>query len=237
LSKFTAIFFDAGFTLLNLSAGLPERCAEVAAEFGLSPDQAAMQAALPLTRAYLLDNSRLPNDIFASEAKVRHFWDGFYGLVLRHGGVAEHHLPSLLDRLYVHNNSSAGWHLYPEVLPTLIALRQRGIGVGVVSDWGVDLLEHILVPLGVADHCDFVISSAVVGLSKPSADLFHLALWRVGLRADQVAYVGDNYVLDVLGARSAGIEGVLIDRHHQMSGRPSDCRVIHSLTELLPLVV
>lgn len=231
-----AVLFDAGFTLLDLSETLPERIGRIAGEHGLTVDREAVAAVQPLVMGYLAALPQ-PNDIYANEAAQREFWNGFYGIAFRHGGVDEVHLPTLLERMYRHNNSSAGWQLYADSLPTLARLKAAGKIVGIISDWGIHLLEHVLIPLGVTAHCDFVIASAVVGLSKPSADIFHLALQRAGVRAEEAVYIGDNYVLDVLGARSAGIPGVLIDRHNAFAGRQFDCPVVTNLDDLLPMVL
>ena len=86
----------------------------------------------------------------------------------------------------------------------------------------------------VTRHLDFVVASAAVGTAKPHPDIFHVALDRAGLRADEVIYVGDSYISDVIGARAAGISPVLIDREGKA---PSvDCPVITSLLELEPLI-
>jgi len=46
--------------------------------------------------------------------------------------------------------------------------------------------------------------------------------------------VGDSYAADILGARAAGMDAVLLDRqgHHPAADVP----VIRALTELAPLV-
>ena len=78
------------------------------------------------------------------------------------------------------------------------------------------------------------IASAAVATAKPHPDIFRYALDRAGLRADEVLYVGDSYVADVLGARSVGIAPVLIDREGKAPN--VDCAVVRSLGEVLELV-
>ena len=76
-------------------------------------------------------------------------------------------------------------------------------------------------------------------MSKPNAPLFNLALGRAGVKPEQAIMIGDNYLSDVLGARGAGIEGVLIDCWHNFAKpgvSPPDCLMINSLDELLGIL-
>jgi putative hydrolase of the HAD superfamily len=50
-----------------------------------------------------------------------------------------------------------------------------------------------------------------VGVEKPDARIFQLALQQAGLGAGEAVYVGDLYSIDVLGARGAGLTAVLLD--------------------------
>ena len=57
------------------------------------------------------------------------------------------------------------------------------------------------------------------------------ALARAGTEASETVYVGDQYQIDVVGARRVGITPVLIDRD-DISPQVSDCPRIRSLAEL-----
>ena len=56
-----------------------------------------------------------------------------------------------------------------------------------------------------------VIDSGVVGVMKPDARIFEIALTAMGLDADDVWYVGDMPAIDVVGARRAGIRPFVVD--------------------------
>ena len=72
--------------------------------------------------------------------------------------------------------------------------------------------------------------SGVVGISKPNPDIFRFALADAGVNPTEAVHVGDIYEADVLGARRAGMKGVLIDRDGSQGGR--DCPTISNLTEI-----
>ena len=83
------------------------------------------------------------------------------------------------------------------------------------------------------DFFQFMIASADAGSKKPSPKIFELALERAGVEPSRVVHVGDTFATDVLGARRAGIRGVMLDR---FNGEHKDHEVITSLAQLYPLL-
>jgi ribonucleotide monophosphatase NagD (HAD superfamily) len=47
-------------------------------------------------------------------------------------------------------------------------------------------------------------------VGKPSKTFFELALRDMGLRADQVAMIGDDILTDIGGACTMGMQGILV---------------------------
>ena len=60
-----------------------------------------------------------------------------------------------------------------------------------------------------------VIASAAVGVAKPEAGIFRQALQAFGVNAAQSLHVGDSLGDDYYGARKAGLQAVLLDRHRK----------------------
>ena len=105
----------------------------------------------------------------------------------------------------------ATWCIFEDVAPVLDTLRRMGVRLAVVSNWD-SRLDTLLRRLGLRDRFEFVLTSARAGYRKPDPRIFQLALDKLGLPADAVAYVGDSYEDDFVGAKQAGIMPVLIDR-------------------------
>jgi putative hydrolase of the HAD superfamily len=85
--------------------------------------------------------------------------------------------------------------------------------------------------LGLAGKFDYVLDSADEGVEKPDPRFFEIALQRSGARKDTTIHVGDLYYVDVIGARNAGLRGVLLD---EANLRPdADCPRVRSLEELV----
>jgi putative hydrolase of the HAD superfamily len=101
---------------------------------------------------------------------------------------------------------------YPEVVGVLEDLR-RIARLGVVTNGMEEHQRAKLDAAGLTDLFDVVVSSAVVGASKPDPRIFRFALERVGGSAAEAVMVGDHPARDIAGAQQAGIRGVWVDRN------------------------
>ena len=118
----------------------------------------------------------------------------------------------------------------PHVGPALEALRARGLRLVVVSNANGTLLAH-MERLGLTGRFDHILDSQDEGVEKPDPRFFEIALERSGARKETTIHVGDLYYVDVVGARNAGLRGVLLD---EANLRPdADCPRVRSLAELV----
>jgi putative hydrolase of the HAD superfamily len=121
---------------------------------------------------------------------------------------------------------------YPDVLPALRDLRDRGVVVVIASNWDVSLPDW-LGPTGILDFVDGIVTSAEVGAAKPSPRVFQRALGIAGVEPGDALHVGDKIDNDLEGAAAAGIRGVLLQRE---GDPPAGVESISSLTELAALL-
>ena len=64
---------------------------------------------------------------------------------------------------------------------------------------------------GLGHLLDGAISSADVGKSKPSAEMFHAPLEHLGLAPEQTIHIGDNPIDDIQGAHQVGMHTVWVN--------------------------
>jgi FMN phosphatase YigB (HAD superfamily) len=95
---------------------------------------------------------------------------------------------------------------YPDALPTLDALRRRGLRVGAVGNTLTDA-EDLL-----REHVDLVGSSARWGVEKPALAFFERVVSECGAARDEIAYVGDRVDNDIEPALAAGMVAVHVRR-------------------------
>jgi putative hydrolase of the HAD superfamily len=123
--------------------------------------------------------------------------------------------------------------LFPDALPTLRTLRERGLRLAIVSNWDSSLQSHCD-DLGLTPLFETIVGSYAVGYEKPDPRIFQVALERMSLLPPQVVHVGDIYVSDVVGARRAGITPILLDRYDLQPD--ADCLRIDSLDDIPSLL-
>jgi len=99
--------------------------------------------------------------------------------------------------------------LYPDVIPCLRQLRADGYLVGIAGNQPVGT-ALALARLGVP--YDVMASSAQWGVRKPSPEFFARVIEVAGLRAEEIAYVGDRVDNDVVPAAEAGMAAVFLRR-------------------------
>ena len=230
--RIKAVFFDAGNTLLLPHPSVEEVCVEVLAGHGCFPSREDVQRGLERAERYYEERYWADDTFWASELEAAAMWSEMYALAMEEVGVDAS--PAVGRQLYDEFGRGDRWALYPDVLPAVERLRSLGMRMGIVSNWDARL-PGLCHHLGLSRYLDFVISSANLGRIKPEASIFRSALGRVGVGASEAAHVGDHYYADVLGARSAGIYPVLLDRWGL--ARNVDCAVIASLVELPDLVL
>ncbi len=125
---------------------------------------------------------------------------------------------------------SLHFRAFPDVLPTLRALRAAGLRLAVASNWDASLGE-LLDRLGIGAELDGVATSASVGIGKPDPSVVEAALAFMDAAPAEAVHVGDMFDEDVLGARAAGVEPILLLRNTTVDPPPG-VRVVRSLTEL-----
>jgi putative hydrolase of the HAD superfamily len=110
---------------------------------------------------------------------------------------------------------------------SLERLRAAGLKLGVVSN-SDGRVDEALRAAALREYFDVVIDSALMGVEKPDPRIFQAALDALGVAAHEALYVGDLYHVDVLGARAAGMDAVLLG-----NTAPGDCRHARSIEDLV----
>ena len=160
------------------------------------------------------------------------WWGEFVREVLRR---LDHDAPwePLLENLYAAFCEASVWKAFPETVSTLEAFAARGVRLAVISNWD-SRLPDILRSLDLFEIFETVTVSSIEGFEKPSSEIFHRTLERIGTSTAETVHVGDSPLEDYSGAENAGLTSVLIDRHDLFADEPY--RRVTSLDQLLDLI-
>ncbi len=129
------------------------------------------------------------------------------------------------------------YRLYEDALNVLSRLKGR-LPLGVITNGAADTQREKLRWLDIERHFGVIAISGEVGVAKPDAAIFRVALEQLAIAADSAWHVGDSLQTDVAGAKSAGLTAVWLNRHgiERKTGDPEPHFEIASLTELLALL-
>jgi FMN phosphatase YigB (HAD superfamily) len=217
------VFLDAGGVLL-----FPNwtRVSEALARQGVFVEPAALADADPIARKQIDDGQTI-----ASTTDAKRGWM-FFNLILTAAGVPlSDATDAALTELHEYHRQQNLWELVPAgVVPALEALGSLGLRLTVVSNANGTLCGH-MDRLGLSRYVHCVLDSCDFGVEKPDPRLFEIALERSGACASTTIHVGDLYQVDVVGARAAGLRGVLLDERGLYEG--VDCPRVRSLGELV----
>jgi len=125
--------------------------------------------------------------------------------------------------------------IYPEVPHVLQELRNRGLPMGLCSNWDWDLDRH-LHHNQIHGHFDAIVCSASAGFRKPHSRIFEMVIDRMGISPEHMLFVGDSWSDDVEGATAAGFQSVHIARTECQLSEHSRARCIRDLNGLFTLL-
>jgi putative hydrolase of the HAD superfamily len=206
-----AVFLDALGTLVELEPPWESLRARVPAEVG----DERLEQALRAEMAYYRDHAHEGRD----EASLADLRERCAAIVSERLGV-EVTVDELVEAIR--------FDAYPDAVPALRELRERGRRLVVVSNWDY-ALPRVLERCGIDGLLDGTVTSAQTGSRKPDPAIFRAALELSGCAPDEALHVGDTPEEDVDGARAAGIRALLIDR----DGNGGDIASLREISEHL----
>jgi putative hydrolase of the HAD superfamily len=212
-----AISLDVGSTLIDPHPSVGHLYAEVAAQQGhpgLSPD-------------LLNQRFRIAFEGCSQHLHARADWAAVVDQTF-HGLVAPPPSQSFFLTLYDRFSQPTAWRIHPDVIPALTALHTRRIPLVVISNWD-NRLRPLLRCLHLARFFQQIVVSCEVGLPKPNPAIFQQAAQLLNLPPASILHIGDQPLEDVIGARNAGFQSLLLDRDQP----PLPNARIAALTQLL----
>jgi putative hydrolase of the HAD superfamily len=227
-----AVFFDAGETLLSPNPSWSELAVVKLEERGHDVTVDRMRLAWRHVGDHFIDAADAGIMFSVSHDASKRFWTKLYLDQLEFLGIDDEGAALVLYETF---SNPANYRLFDDSLPTVAALKERGVRVGIISNfesWLRDMLTHF----DMLDLFEVVAISGELELEKPDPRIFEWALREMGTTPDVSLYVGDSPNFDAQPAHDLGMTGVLLDRHGRWTDLDAPYAVVSTLAELLPLI-
>jgi HAD superfamily hydrolase (TIGR01549 family) len=228
-----AVFFDFYNTLASYYPLREDVYIDASHELGIEVEAKALFTSLAAADIfYRNENSRSPIDKKTVEEQIS-FYVEYITRILGGAGV-EIGRDAALQILAKIREYKWEFKVYDDALSTLQILKKRGLILGLISNVAQDM-ESTYTKLGLQQYLNFKVTSAEVGHDKPRPEIFLAALKKAAVKPEEALFVGDQYQIDIVGARGVGIKALLIDRNDYFPDI-TDCPRIRSLTEITKYV-
>ena len=119
------------------------------------------------------------------------------------------------------------WELFDDVKPFLEKNREEGFGI--ISDGQHEQQTYKLKKMGILKYINFIVTAESSKSSKPNKKIFEQAIKLSKCKKDELCYIGDSLEKDAIGAKNAGIEGILLNRNGLI--KANNVIVIQSLSD------
>jgi putative hydrolase of the HAD superfamily len=104
------------------------------------------------------------------------------------------------------------FQLFPDSLPVLEEMRQKGYQLGIISDAQKVFCFDEGEMLGLSPFFGCFVVSTHFGFRKPDPRLFMVACTLLNIPPVEAVYIGNDPETDVGGAKGVGMQAILLDR-------------------------
>jgi len=231
------IALDAAGTIMEPEPAVHHAYRDIANRFGYALNSADIKQRFPAAM-----NEFFPLSWDAAQASVDHeqqwyAWRGLVSKVLHE--IPTEEIEPIFSALWEHFRLPQHWHIYDDVRPFLLALKAKGYGICVVSNF--DRRLHDIAAgcpeLALVDHW---FASVDVGYQKPCAEFFRRIEQRLALQSHELLMIGDSLHADYFGALNANWHARWLQRSPNATPVsrsdgpiPSEVRTIQSLSDIL----
>lgn len=136
--------------------------------------------------------------------------------------------PEQLDKEWSNESGSVAF-LFDDVRDTLKELKKK-YKIAVLTNGNASSQRRKLNTINIYDLLDYSLVSSEYGVRKPDKKIFEYTAKQLDLKTEECSYVGDNYKIDILGSRNAGMLPVFISRNNEIH---ADVLCIQTINELL----
>jgi putative hydrolase of the HAD superfamily len=229
-----AVFFDLYQTLVRYQPTQAELEAKALESLGYRIDAVALDFPILAANEFMYKEIVVRPLSKRTKEEIAALYIEYQRVVLKEAGIkAEEKV--LFKLLGAMQQASMDLVLFDDTLPVLTDMKKRGLVTGLISNIEKNMDETIK-QLGIASRLDVIVTSLDAGAAKPQPEIFQYAMKKANVTPGVSLYIGDQYSVDMVGAKAAGMKGILIDRAGYYQEK-LDCPKIKSLKEVIDYIV
>ena len=141
-----------------------------------------------------------------------------------------------------HNTKFAMLKLQPDSFAILLYLKSKGYKVGLISNGKEFKQWEKLIRLGLYPFFDEIVTSESVGVEKPDAKIYQIAMDRLNVTKGTSIMVGNNFDVDIMGAYNAGMQSMIInskltdEQNKKLEQLNYQVRQLDTLTDIMKIL-
>jgi putative hydrolase of the HAD superfamily len=234
-----AVMFDIGDTLIT-SLDTEKMFQLILKEKGIKKELAEIKKAHKKATAEFLKKH---GDMRPPDAKdFNKIYASWNDLIMKELGLKQKGLGAYVNKRWF---DVAGLKVFDDSAPVLRRLTGMGLRLGLVTNGYREEINDILAILNKKKNSGLekemfsvIVGRDTAGAAKPDPRPFIHAAGSLGLKPDEVLFVGDRYDKDYVGAQGAGMVPVLLLRGKPVpAGTPKNINTAETLDEIIKFIL
>ena len=209
------IFLDAMGTLFGIKGTVGEIYRDIAITYGVEVSASSIDKAFIVSfkTAPTLAFDRNDKEIYQQEFN---WWKNVVKNTFERVETVSNFtdFSAFFVELYEYFATEKPWYVYPDVIPSLQRWQQKGIQLGIISNFDSRLYQ-VLELLEIKQFFSSITISSEAGFAKPNPNIFKIAIEKYNCISQQAWHIGDSFTEDYQGALAAEIKSFWLNRFQQ----------------------
>lgn len=205
--KYRHIFFDLDRTLWDFDKSSKQAFEEIYEQFDLQ--KLGIKSVGLFYDVYSLHNNRLWDEYRQGKISKEKLRGLRFMLALQDFGINDPDLAEKLGLEYI-RLSPLKVNLFPQAVNLLEYLYPK-YRLHIITNGFQEVQDIKIAAADLGKYFETVITSEEAGVKKPAPEIFRYALKKAGAGPEESLMIGDDYEVDVLGAKNVGMDQVLFD--------------------------
>jgi len=230
-NKYQHLFFDLDRTLWDFDKSAAETFDEIYHKYELK--ELGVKTLEDFHAVYTHHNNILWEEYRHGRIEKEVLSNLRYFLTLQDFGIEDEKLAAEIGKDYL-EISPRKVNLFPNAISVLDYLSPKYL-LHLITNGFSEVQETKLRVSGLGEYFRTVITSEEAGVKKPNPEIFQFALQKAGANINNSLMIGDDFEVDIVGAKNVGIDQVLFDpeKKYQQNGSTFTIRDLGELRGFL----